>query len=269
MPQSATHAFTGSDTRAPAKTPGRKAAPDDPAEAVELLLGSPPGSLVIDPRAERDVLRRSLHEQQRALRRSLAAAAECDKNASASAAEAAKFRNQLQALERELQGEKLSRARQVSTLEEEAARLRQGLEVVSAAHARQSRARRVEKRVFGVLSSALAGLAALLGGVLWCPRPPHIAPNLTEQPRPVAASTTGSDTTGKPASERNLGRLRQALALLPSDTVRQALQEGGGAGCSIGPTDEMALLVGKDADERNLLAAALAKCLERLERPLH
>jgi len=264
MPQPATHAYTGSEPRAAAPSPGKPVSgAEDPTQAVETLLASPASKLVTDPRAEVDLLRRLLADQQRMLRRSIAAAAQSDKDAAAAQSEAARFREQLQKLERELQGEKASRSRDAAGAAVQAGELRRNLDQARAAHAEASRSRRLERRIFGALSAVTAFASVALGIGLWMPRPPKV-------PAPPGAAGPSVSAPHEPlAGDRALGRLRQALSLLPTDTVRHVLSGRRGTGCSVAPgQNEMLLRVGKEPSQAGPLAAALAKCVEELEAPL-
>ncbi len=271
MPQAATHAYASSESHA-SRQPQPKAGggAGEPTDFVERLLASPPATGNAELRNEVELLRRVLGEQQRALRRSFASAAQFEKDALAAAVEAGKLREAIQKLERDLQGEKVAHARESSRTGEQIAALNKAVSDAAALDLVVRQERRRERRCW-IAASAVAATSALALAVAlgMLPRPLKDAARLPK-PRPTAAGA--SDTAHPTDTAHELGRVRQALSVLPADAVRRILrdepQDGPPPGCAVDPREgRMLLRVGKDG-AGTALASALASCVEKLEAPL-
>ena len=274
MPKSATHADASSQNHALAgkpEKPGVAAVRKESAsDAVDRLLAAPVPNHVPDLRSEVELLRRMLAEQQRALRKSTIAAAQLEQEAAAAIAEAARLREAARKIERDLVAEKASRAGEVRGKGEELATLAEALRNAQVADAIARKARTRERTVYAALAvgSAFASLVfSLLMWLRWHHRPAGAQAHSTRSS--LSAGRTATAKADLPASSVTLGRVRQALSVLPRETVRQILKTPAVPGCSMEPgTSDVALHVKREGVADGVLAAALAKCAERLEAPL-
>ncbi len=275
MPKSATHTDASSQNRAlvgkPEKDSGGKGVRKESAsDAVDRVLSTPVSNHAPDLRAEVDLLRRMLGEQQRALRKSTLAAAQLEQEAAAAIAEAGRLREAARKVERDLVAEKASRAGEVRGKGEEVATLAEALRLAQVADADARKARTRERTVYAALAvgSAFASVVfTLLMWLRWHHRPVGAQVHPTRSN--LSAGRAAVLNPDLPASSVTLGRVRQALSVLPRDTVRRILKTPAGPGCSVEPgSSDVALHIKRQGAPEGVLASALAKCAERLEAPL-